>query len=90
MPDGNTALFHDDRMLAHEPDVDVPFLPGRLDRRIREILAGLNAQWKYPEHPGRLRDKNAWLDVDTTAVSEGSVLAAARFHRDAFLDPDQK
>jgi len=119
MPEGNIALFHDDRMLAHEPDVDVPFLPGRLDRRIREILAGLNAQWKYPEHPGRLRavmdllasqpipglameagrpatreelgrvhttgyldlieelrDKNAWLDVDTTAVSEGSVLAA--------------
>jgi len=95
------------------------FLAGRLDTRIREVLAGFNAQWKYPEHPGRLasimellarepipgvlfeagavasrehlsrvhttnfldaidglRGQNAWLDVDTTAVSPGSVEAA--------------
>ena len=120
MPAGKDVIaFYDDRMLAHEPDVDVPFLQGRLDRRIREILSGLNVQWKYPEHPGRLRailellekepidgvsieagrvatreelarvhttsyldaieklrGQNAWLDVDTTAVSEGSVLGA--------------
>jgi len=96
-----------------------PFLPGRLDRRVREILSGLDVQWSYPEHPGRLtairellkkkpvkgvhiaegvkatraqlsrvhttsylediyelRGQNAWLDVDTTAVSKGSVEAA--------------
>lgn len=120
MPAGKDVIaFYDERMLAHEPNVEVPFLKGRLDRRIREILAGLNVQWKYPEHPGRLRaimallesrpidgvriesgraatreelarvhttsyldgieklrGQNAWLDVDTTAVSEGSVLGA--------------
>lgn len=115
----DAMLFYDERVLAHEPDVDVPFLPGRLDKRVRNILSGLEVKWKYPEHPRRLRavmellDKdpipglrfesgkcatrtqlgrvhttaflddisalrgqNAWLDVDTTAVSPGSVEAA--------------
>ncbi len=111
--------FYDERVLAHEPDVEVPFLPGRMDKRVRKLLSGLGVPWKYPEHPGRLtaikdlldsdpieglifesgatatreqlarvhtnsylediyklRGKNAWLDVDTTAVSPGSVEAA--------------
>lgn len=115
----DVVVIHDERMLAHRPDVNDPFLPGRLDRRVREILTGLGVEWKYPEHPGRitaimellekepvpgvrfeagrpatpeelgrvhtrsylkeinrLRDKHAWLDVDTTAVSPGSVEAA--------------
>lgn len=113
------AVFYDERVLAHEPDTDAPFLPGRLDKRIRRILEDLNVNWEYPEHPGRitailelleeepieglrfeggraatreqlgrvhttaylddiasLRGKNAWLDIDTTAVSAGSVEAA--------------
>ncbi|AXS82817.1 MULTISPECIES: histone deacetylase [Marinobacter] len=113
------TLVYDERVLNHAPDVNAAFLPGRLDKRVRGILAGLNVQWKYPEHPGRiqaildllvrepveglrfapgksatreqlarvhttsylddvfsLRDKNAWLDVDTTAVSPGSIEAA--------------
>ena len=117
--DRDVTVFYDERMLAHRPDVNEAFLPGRLDRRVREILEGLNVQWSYPEHPGRLtavmelleqepvagvnfatgiaataeqlgrvhttsylddiyklRGKNAWLDVDTTAVSAGSVEAA--------------
>lgn len=117
--DRQVIVFYDERMLAHCPNVDVPFLPGRLDRRVREILAGLVVKWAYPEHPGRLtaiteflerepvpgvcveagvpatreqlarvhttsyleaiyalRGHNAWLDVDTTAVSPGSVEAA--------------
>lgn len=108
-----------DPVFPHQPDSNVDFLPGRLDKRIREILAGLNVQWKYPEHPGRLTanidrlrlepvpgvrfepgkaatrkqlarvhttsflehifalcNKSAWLDMDTTAVSPGSVEAA--------------
>lgn len=112
-------VFYDERVLAHDPDVNVSFLPGRLDKRIRQILSGLNVQWSYPEHAGRitailelieeepieglsfgegraatteelarvhtssylkdifaLRGKNAWLDLDTTAVSPGSVEAA--------------
>ncbi|ATJ81944.1 histone deacetylase [Halomonas beimenensis] len=111
--------FYDERMLAHQPDIEVPFLPNRMDRRIRQLLAGLGTPWKYPEHPARLtairqllerepidgvrfeagrqatheqlarvhtasylRDlfslegANAWLDVDTTAVSPGSIEAA--------------
>ncbi len=115
----DVIAFYDERMLAHEPDANVSFLPGRLDKRIREILTGLNVPWKYPEHPGRLtairslletdpipglriepgapatrellarghiqlylddilklRGRSAWLDLDTTAVSPGSVDAA--------------
>lgn len=111
--------FYDDRVLAHEPNIDADFLPQRIDKRIRHLLAGLPVPWKYPEHPGRLkaiqhllekapiaglhieggraathdqlarvhttsylsdifslRGKNAWLDVDTTAVSPGSIDAA--------------
>lgn len=106
-------------MLQHRPDVQDPFLPGRLEKRVRELLAGLEVKWSYPEHPGRLtairglldaepidgvrlasggpasreqllrvhtasyvdsiyemRGRSAWLDVDTTAVSAGSVEAA--------------
>ncbi|MBW0148011.1 histone deacetylase family protein [Marinobacter arenosus] len=117
-PNGVT-VFYDERVLNHSPDVNAAFLPGRLDKRVRSILSGLNVQWKYPEHPGRiraiiellerepvegvrfalgkaatreqlarvhttsyldyvfsLRNKNAWLDVDTTAVSPGSIEAA--------------
>lgn len=115
----NVIVFYDERVLAHYPDTNVDFLPGRLDKRVRAILSGLNVQWKYPEHPGRLiaimdllaqepipgigfakgqkatrdqlarvhttsfldhifalRSQSAWLDVDTTAVSPGSVEAA--------------
>ncbi|HYW04092.1 MAG TPA: histone deacetylase [Gammaproteobacteria bacterium] len=117
--DREVSVFYDERVLSHRPDADDPFLPGRLDKRVREILAGLGVKWAYPEHPGRvtaarellerepvpgvrfetgrpatreelarvhttsyldaiyaLRGKNAWLDVDTTAVSTGSVEAA--------------
>lgn len=111
--------FYDERMLNHRPQAKDPFLPGRLEKRVREILNGLGVKWDYPEHPGRLtairdllkkkpvkgvtfetgraatreelarvhtmsyledvyamRGKTAWLDVDTTAVSAGSVEAA--------------
>jgi len=117
--DRSVLVCHDERMLQHQPDVNLPFLSDRLDRRVRSILASLNVEWKYPEHPGRLtailkaleatpiqgiriaggraatreqlarvhgtaylddietyRGKQAWLDVDTTAVSPGSVEAA--------------
>ncbi|SDY93255.1 histone deacetylase family protein [Citreimonas salinaria] len=112
------ALF-DERMLLHRPQVEDPFQPGRLERRVREILNGLEVKWNFPERPERLvairdlldaepiaglvrgtgrsasreqlarvhtfgyldsidrwRGRSAWLDVDTTAVSPGSVEAA--------------
>lgn len=117
--DRSVIVISDERMLAHRPDVEEPFLPGKLDKRVRKILDGLGVKWLYPEHPGRvtaitdllakepilgvslepaqvateaqlgrvhttsylheiykLRGKHAWLDVDTTAVSPGSVEAA--------------
>ncbi len=52
--DRSVLALYDERMLAHRPDVQDPYLPGRLDRRVREILAGLEVKWSYPEHPGRL------------------------------------
>ena len=115
----SVLVLHDERMTHHEPDSSTPFLADRLDRRVRAILASLDVEWSYPEHPGRLsavldqitrqpinglqfgtgrpatreelarvhataylddietyRGKQAWLDVDTTAVSPGSVEAA--------------
>ncbi len=117
--DREVTVLYDERMLAHSPDADSPFQPGRLDRRVREVLSGLGVKWRYPEHPGRLtairellerapvpgvrfevgeaatrdqlarvhttsyleaiyamRGRSAWLDMDTTAVSPGSVEAA--------------
>lgn len=118
-PETKVIAFYDERMLAHAPDAQTAFLPGRMDTRIRQLLSTLNVPWKYPEHPGRLtaikqlldldtipgvavepghqatheqlalvhtssyldyifrlRGESAWLDVDTTAVSPGSVEAA--------------
>lgn len=115
----SVTAFYDDRMLAHDPDIKVPFLPGHMDDQIRLLLSGLGVPWTYPEHPGRLtaiqqllalqpvpdvafetgtaatreqlarvhsdshldnlfqlRGESAWLDVDTTAVSPGSIDAA--------------
>ncbi|WP_348525013.1 histone deacetylase [Pararhodobacter sp. SW119] len=112
------ALF-DERMLQHRPQVQDTFSPGRLERRVRDILNGLEVKWNFPERPERLiairdllvaepiaglehaegrsasreqlarvhtsgyldsiyklRGRSVWLDVDTTAVSPGSVEAA--------------
>lgn len=118
-PKDTVTVVYDERVLAHQPDTNAAFPPSRMDKRIRQILSGLEVPWKYPEHPGRLtaiktlleqkplpglslrngraatkdelnqvhtshylneifrlRGKNAWLDMDTTAVSPGSVEAA--------------
>lgn len=120
--DRTVRVIYDERMLEHRPDMQQPFLDGRLNGRIRHVLQGLGveARWSYPEHPGRitavrellraepvagvhvdsgqaateeelgrvhttsylenigeLRGQQAWLDMDTTAVSPGSVEAAA-------------
>lgn len=121
MDNRDVLVFYDERMLAHRPQAEEPFLPGRMNSRIRGILdgLGLEAKWSYPEHPGRvvavrellqtdpvpgvrltsgekatleqlqrvhttsyieslheLEGKQAWLDVDTTAISAGSIEAA--------------
>jgi acetoin utilization deacetylase AcuC-like enzyme len=52
--DRDVIVFHDERMLGHAPDTGEPFLPGRMERRVRELIAGLGIKWTYPEHPGRV------------------------------------
>lgn len=52
--DRTVLALYDERMLDHRPDAETPHLAGRLERRVREILDGLNVKWSYPEHPGRL------------------------------------
>ena len=117
--DRDVIVFYDPRVLEHNPDIGSSFLPGRLEKKVREILASVDSQWTYPEDPDRilaikelldeepipgvrfesgalatpkqlarvhstsyvdnifeLAGKNAWLDVDTTAVSPGSIKAA--------------
>jgi hypothetical protein len=72
---GRTSMAHerrglalrDERMLAHRPEVQDPFLPGRLERRLREMLRGLELMWIYPEHPGRLTAIRQLLDAKPMA-----------------------
>ncbi|MDQ2077986.1 histone deacetylase [Marinimicrobium sp. ABcell2] len=117
--DRTVTVFYDEVMLGHDPKVDLPFIPSRVEKRVRNLLGTLDFKWSYPEHPGRLtailellekepvpgvqwqagpsatyeqlgrvhtsgylddifslEGKPAWLDRDTTAVSEGSIKAA--------------
>lgn len=48
------TLLYDDVMLQHNPEVDLPFVPSRVEKRVRNILKELDCKWSYPEHPGRL------------------------------------
>ncbi|WP_246131725.1 histone deacetylase family protein [Pistricoccus aurantiacus] len=85
-------VFYDERMLAHKPDPDASFLPGRMDKRVRQILAGLNGPWKYPEHPGRLTAIKQLLDLEPIpGVHFESGSAATReqlnrVHTNAYLE----
>ncbi len=65
MSNQNSVIaFYDERMLAHEPDIEVPFLPGRMDKRIRSLLSGLGVPWHYPEHPARLTTIRHLLELE--------------------------
>ncbi len=48
------TVFYDEVMLGHNPEVDLPFIPSRVEKRVRHILQELDFKWSYPEHPGRL------------------------------------
>jgi len=60
----SVIVFYDERMLAHEPDIEVPFLPGRMDKRIRSLLSGIGVPWTYPEHPARLTAIKHLLELE--------------------------
>ncbi|MCG6659226.1 hypothetical protein HOP52_15815 [Halomonas campisalis] len=37
----SVIAFYDERMLAHEPNIEMPFLPGRMDQRVRSLRDSL-------------------------------------------------
>lgn len=86
------GLFYDERMLAHRPQAKDQYLPGRLNRRVREIIDGLAVTWNYPEHPGRLTavlDALARTPVEGLSLHSGSLATRAqlaRVHTMSFLD----
>jgi acetoin utilization deacetylase AcuC-like enzyme len=90
--DRRVIAFYDQRMLGHRPDAREPFLPGRLDRRVREILSGLQFTWSYPEHPGRLSAIRELLDsrpVPGVQFEEGVAATQeqlARVHITSYLE----
>jgi acetoin utilization deacetylase AcuC-like enzyme len=90
--DRSVLAFYDERMLGHEPNLEEPFLPGRLARRVKEILDGLDVKWSYPEHPGRLTAIRELLDAEPVpAVSFRTGKSAtreqlARVHTLSYLD----
>ena len=90
--DRDVLVIYDERTLAHNPEVEEPFLPGRLERRVREILRGLDVKWSYPEHPGRLTAIRELLDSDPIPGVRFDVGEAAtreqlsRVHTTSYLD----
>lgn len=93
MADPNSVIaFYDERVLTHQPDFDASFMPGRMDRQIRQLLAGLNVPWKYPEHSGRLTTIRHLLELEPVpGVQFESGMAATReqlgrVHTSSYLD----
>lgn len=84
--------FYDKRTLQHSPEIEQNFLPGRLERRVKEILAKLDYKWDYPEHPGRLTAIKEHLDSDLIprvqfrTGAKASRTQLARVHTSRYLD----
>lgn len=85
-------VFYDEVMLGHNPEVDVPYLPSRVEKRVRTILNGLDFKWSYPEHPGRISAIKTYLDehpipgVHFRTGPKASYKQLARVHTSAYLD----
>lgn len=88
----DVLVLYDERMLSHQPEVQDPYLPGRLERRVREILEGLDVKWSYPEHPGRITAIRDLLNAEPIPGVRFDVGAAAtrdqlsRVHTTSYLD----
>lgn len=39
-------LFYDDMMLEHNPEVNLPFEPSRVEKRVRHLLKELDFKWR--------------------------------------------
>jgi acetoin utilization deacetylase AcuC-like enzyme len=91
--DRRVNVFYDEIMLGHNPEVDLPFMPSRVEKRVRSILQGLDFKWSYPEHPGRISAIKEYLDENPVAgiqFKSGATAATydqlARVHTTSYLD----
>lgn len=91
--DRSVHVFYDEVMLGHNPEVDLPFMPSRVEKRVRSILKGLDFKWSYPEHPGRLTAIKAYLDEHPikgvqfrTGAAPAMYNQLARVHTASYLD----
>lgn len=90
--DRKVNVFFDDIMLGHDPQVDLPFMPSRVEKRVSAVLKNLDFKWSYPEHPGRLRSIKQYLDENpvpgTCFVSGPSATyeQLSRVHTASYLD----
>ncbi|MDI9244722.1 histone deacetylase [Marinobacter sp. CHS3-4] len=85
-------VFFDEVMLGHNPEVDLPFLPSRVEKRVRAVLEGLDFKWSYPEHPGRLIEIKSYLEehpIEGVHFKSGPPATydqLARVHTASYLD----
>lgn len=91
--DRSVSVFYDEVMLGHNPQVDLPFMPSRVEKRVRSILQKLDFKWSYPEHPGRLTEVKAYLEehpIPGVQFRYGAAPASydqlARVHTTSYLD----
>jgi acetoin utilization deacetylase AcuC-like enzyme len=90
--DRTVNVFTDEIMLGHNPEVDLPFLPSRVEKRVRHILKGLDFKWSYPEHPGRLTaitdhlKKHLIPGVHFKTGTSATYNQLARVHTASYLD----
>lgn len=90
--DHKVTVFYDEVMLGHNPEVDYPFIPSRVEKRVRNILKGLDFNWSYPEHPGRLAAIKKLLDekpipgVHFRTGGHATFEQLGRVHATSYLD----
>tara|TARA_R110000787_G_scaffold112041_1_gene220957 strand:- start:7085 stop:8185 length:1101 start_codon:yes stop_codon:yes gene_type:complete len=90
--DRKVNVFFDEVMLGHDPQVDLPFIPSRVEKHVRTILRGLDFKWSYPEHPGRLTAIRAYLDenpipgIHLTSGPTATYEQLSRVHTTSYLD----
>ncbi|MFI2809664.1 MULTISPECIES: histone deacetylase [Microbulbifer] len=85
-------VFFDEIMLGHNPEVDLPFMPSRVEKRVRTVLEQLESKWSYPEHPGRLIAVRDYLEqnpVPGVTFTSGPCATheqLGRVHTSSYLD----
>nr|WP_305907276.1 histone deacetylase [Methylomarinum sp. Ch1-1]MDP4520013.1 histone deacetylase [Methylomarinum sp. Ch1-1] len=90
--DRKVNVFFDEVMLGHDPQVDLPFIPSRVEKRVRTVLQALDFKWSYPEHPGRLTAIKKYLDenpvpgVHFTSGPSATYEQLSRVHTTSYLD----